>query len=392
MECSNTQLKTKNPLAIWGRYGTSLSRFRKPANKAYRIYICTIPLGALFFADRFFAWPHSLYAPFLWSIFLWSLWAVAALWLISRADVYDCVSFGIRIATFLWSAAVIPGLAGYLNKINLYSDTNDIILMYVRAPVTEEALKFLSLILIVAISPTVIKRPLGAIIIGLITGLGFSFAENYQKSYSIIEAAAFSNKYTASIDWLMQRGIAFDPWVHSLYACVTAIGIYYYFKLKNDRHVKRYILLLAFYLCAVTLHGLNNYLVTADTLIWNPRSPAVLAKIITLSLLTFIIIWGMQKEQAWFAQLVTLLKQPIVTADESRQLFTRLCRTETRLQIRRVFGREAIKAQHLLQRLQLAYVNALAEQPDKTEKADILSIELKIIEARIHLSEVQNKY
>src|SRR5690606_12120107 len=119
--------------------------------------------------------------------FLWSVWAVVALWLISRIDTYDTVPFGIRVATFSWTATVMLGMVRYLHLIPLPIIDQWASRPVLRGPLTEEALKLCAVMIIAGISPSLMRRPLSALVIGLIAGLGYAFVENYEKSFDLLE-------------------------------------------------------------------------------------------------------------------------------------------------------------------------------------------------------------
>eukprot|EP01132_Coremiostelium_polycephalum_P012674 gene12674-15489_t len=378
---STSHKEPRRFLAFWGRYGTSTSTFRKPKNWAYRTYVWSMPLWIVLLLLVKASPPSALYPVVILTLFAWLVWAMVGLWAISRADIYDAVPFGMRIALFCWASCAvyadllpntfIPPISRFLRGT-------------VVGPMIEEAIKLSGVVLVAAITPYIVKRPLGAIICGMISGLGFAFIENSDQftkdmvnSYSLFllnGRADWYHPYADIAHQIWQRGLYNTFWLHSLFAAITSLGVYWFVANRSKQGFSLRLLVLCLsYVLAVSIHGLNNALVFSQFDYDWIQPLLTVYQALTLIVLLGLVAWGIGRERRWYDEVKKSL-DGLATVDQTAALRTRTGRLKARVRVFAKDGMAAFKALAVQQRLQLAYLNAKSEisPSDNNEETDAL--------------------
>jgi len=359
-------------LAWWGWNGSAQRRFGKKGNRSYRIYLWTIFLGPLFFANVFFGWPPALYPLFGYAFLLWALWLAVALWLITRVDIYDSIPVGIRLAIVFWAGGAANGASGFLIAL-LSDDVTRTSLSLLSAVTTEEFMKFLCLLLIFGISKPIFKRPLGAIVCGFIAGIAFAFSESLKLSFSVINSAVENGEDLFLIDWVYRRGILSSPWTHSTATALSALALWAIATKLQRSKAATILLSVAFCAASVGLHFGYNSIVLGNG---NIKGIPFFMVPETITFIPFVLLtlWGIRREQMWFCNLSERL-QPYINVTDSRILLTRLCRAEARSRTRSQYGRRRAREVGILQRLQTAYANVRGDEESITSEKDKADLE-----------------
>lgn len=141
------------------------------------------------------------------------------------------------------------------------------------APLTEEFLKFMPILIIARI---VNKGRRGSTANAYAVGIGFCLMEN--TAYLMAEVA------TAGLVWVVFRGIG-TGLMHGMSATIMGIGLFH--ARKEEKH--SLLLILCSYLIAVCYHGLFNFLVQGNALV---RVVAIMMPLIT----HFVILMVVKKE------------------------------------------------------------------------------------------------
>lgn len=274
----------------------SQDRFYRPDRVGFWIYTVTITIVAAWFLYALATSTTRAEAPFLMaSLVMWSLWAAFAFWLITRIDRRMWVPTGLRFAVFAWSALMIQlsalavGLSGPMVG-ELFGRFGIVI----NAPIIEEAVKLAGVGLIATIAPSLMLRPIGVVLCGLLSGLGFAFAENWRFSIGLLQEvlgdANAMTKLSELAAWMLQRGVIDAPWGHMTYSALASVGIYYV--ARADHSVARRIAVtIGCFIGAVVLHGLNNASVSLDgSAQWAAYATISLIELATLASL---ILWAL---------------------------------------------------------------------------------------------------
>jgi RsiW-degrading membrane proteinase PrsW (M82 family) len=237
-------------------------------------------------------------APFLIaSLAMWALWATFAFWLITCVDRRAWVPAGIRVAVFAWSAIMIQLSAlavGFTGPI--IGKTFGRFGIAINAPVFEEATKLVGVILIAAITPRLMLRPVGAVLCGLLSGPGFAFAENWRFSIGLLEeelgGADAMTKLSELATWVLQRGFIDAPWGHMTYSALASVGVYYAVAHATRHPLLRIVDAGACFAAAVILHGLSNASVSLDGSA--QLAAFAVTALIELATLAYLILWAMR--------------------------------------------------------------------------------------------------
>ncbi|MDN5797897.1 MAG: PrsW family intramembrane metalloprotease [Intrasporangium sp.] len=175
------------------------------------------------------------------------------LWL----DRWEAEPGRLLVMAFLWGAVVAVAVAYILNTLSIllladsgWTDPLATGAVYV-APVVEETLKGLGVVLIYVLRRREFDGVIDGIVYAGIVGAGFAFTENI---LYLGEALSAGGPETLSATFVM-RGLM-SPFAHSLFTACTGIGVG--IAVSVQHRGARVIAVLAGWLCAVILHGIWN--------------------------------------------------------------------------------------------------------------------------------------
>lgn len=292
----------------------SQSKFYRPDRAGFWIFTVTVTVVAAWYLYALTTLTTRAEAPFLIaSLFMWALWSAVVFWLITCVDRRMWVPTGTRFAAFAWSAIMIQlsalavGLSG-----PTVAEIFGRFAIAINAPIIEEAVKLAGVGLIATIAPRLVLRPIGAVLCGLLSGLGFAFAENWRFSIGLLQEvlgdADAMTKLSELAAWVLQRGLIDAPWGHMTYSALASVGIYCVVAHADHGVAKRMALAVGCFIGAVALHGLSNASVGLDgSAQWTAYATI---SVIELATLASLIRWAMQsvteqerRPDGWSAQL-----------------------------------------------------------------------------------------
>ena len=176
------------------------------------------------------------------------------LWL----DRYEAEPARYLVFAFLWGALVAVVGAFFLNTLGLrllvdsqWTDPLETGAVYL-APVTEETLKGLGILLIYLLRRREFDGIIDGIVYGGIIGAGFAFSENILylgRAYDLYGDEGLTGTFIV-------RGLM-GPFGHPLFTALTGVGIG--IAVTSRRPLVRVLAVLGGWLCAMLLHGLWNF-------------------------------------------------------------------------------------------------------------------------------------
>lgn len=281
---------------------------------------------------------------------IWALWTWAAYWLVCRADLLEVVPTGIRLAALAWGVGCVTysgPLDGWIERsFPIDSSWSDAI----YAPPPEDGLKLIGVILIATIVPHVLRRRMGAVMVGMLVGLGFTFIENWFQANAVIAQGNVSDL----AEHMLTRA-TLGAQSHLVFAAVAALGVWY-FLAHPRRHVGwRVLVALACFIAGMLLHAAHD---AASAMI-----AVISVQVLEIGVLAALIWWARRGEREWVIE-TTAGGLPPLSAEDGRVLASRRARRSIRHEARSQSS-TAASAVTARQHTQLAYLNAIAADTDE---------------------------
>lgn len=337
----------------WTARAGSSREFGRTRNAAYWIFVGAAAVGCVMLG-----WPIlddvSTSLPKLGDVAFWALAGLGGYAIVTRADLNWSVPGKVRLAALAWGVCCVPlsqqlvGWAGGTAAVPDWWRTAG------YAPLFEEAVKLLGVVLIAFGVPAVCGRPLGALVLGMLSGLGFTIVRNLERGNEGIGAGG------ALPDVLLAHSLGPAPWAHLTCTGIAALGIWWVVAYRNRPLPTRILLAAGFFLLAVAMHILQDAF--GRTL--GRASDAAFADLLVpfgyaamqLLVLVALVLWARWRDRWWFRTLTLAGLPPVLDTAEAASLRTRGSRRRAR---RAGVTRE-------VQKTQLRYANAISDGDDST--------------------------
>lgn len=213
------------------------------------------------------------------------LLVLVCLWL----DRYEPEPRRYLVAAFGWGATAAAAIGAGLSLLLAYlTQTPELTLTTVWAPLTEEFAKGLFLVLIVGLRRQQMHGILDGIVYAALAGIGFAFTENVLYYVS----ALMTGGIPGVTGTFVLRGIV-GPFAHPLFTAAIGVGVG--IAISTRRPAVRVLAPLAGYVVAVGLHGLWNGSVVVGGL-EGFVAAYVLGMLPMLVLLVLIGVWARRRE------------------------------------------------------------------------------------------------
>ncbi|GAB97678.1 hypothetical protein KILIM_078_00100 [Kineosphaera limosa NBRC 100340] len=261
----------------------------------------------------------------------------AILWL----DRFEAEPTGYLIFTFLWGALIATTVAIVLNTSSLIMLTNVVgdaesVAAVVVAPVVEETLKGLVVLLVVWRRRREFDGVIDGIVYAGISAAGFAFAENIlYLGRAYVEMGA-----EGLVGLFVVRGLI-SPFAHPLFTMWIGVGIGY--AATRASGIGRWLAPIGGLLLAIFLHGLWNLSAVAGIEgFWS--SYLLLQVPIFLGAIGFVF-WERRREAVLIERTLRIYgRYGWLTAPEVRMLASTSARKDARVWARRAGGRRALQA------------------------------------------------
>lgn len=228
---------------------------------AFWVYVVLTLFGAVRFFPLVAAELVEFPVAALVSALLWAVYAFVLGWFVSRADIFEERSYVTIGAAFVWGAVVVTGVG-----VTASPAMADIVASFlgddlvdwvpaVAAPLVEEPLKVLGVVLLALIPATRIGSPLQGLFYGVFVGLGFQVAESFL--YTMNAASVSHGSLEVVIAMFLLRGFVGGLWSHAAYTAISGAGAGYLFG-SHGTTLRKWSVFIGMLAVAIVLHGLFN--------------------------------------------------------------------------------------------------------------------------------------
>jgi len=170
----------------------------------------------------------------------------------------------------------------------------------VVAPVTEEILKALGVVVVVLVARPQVTTVLDGIVYGAFVGLGFQVAENFVYTTDALTGGLFgAEPGHVVVDLFVLRGLELGLWSHVVYGALGGFGIAYLVVETGRSRIQRVVVCAASLLAAWGLHALWNAPFTrvpADASAWEALGVYVLKGLPALALVLVLAVLARHRE------------------------------------------------------------------------------------------------
>ena len=200
---------------------------------AFGVLAVGLPLGAWRIADALYGafgvYPRATAL----AVGLFALYAVPFLLFIASIDFLEREPPALVAAAFAWGVVVInaavPGnaaLDALLGKLTspAFAATWGPALV---APVVEEPLKLLGVVMIVLVARFQINSVVDGMVYGAVVGLGFQIMENIGYAVSAVAAAGGGDRIDPVLATFVLRGFVAGLWSHTVFTALAGAGVAY---------------------------------------------------------------------------------------------------------------------------------------------------------------------
>ncbi|MDQ3447833.1 MAG: PrsW family glutamic-type intramembrane protease [Chloroflexota bacterium] len=306
-------------------------------------------------------------AAWFFSWLLLVLWMVPVVLAIYILDQFEREPIPIMVTAFLWGAVASTGLAIVANTAWFeilqklfgaeFTQTWGPALV---APVIEETIKYLGLVLIALIASVEIDDLFDGFVYGAMVGLGFAAVENVTYFVRPVVALGGADQFGPVFQMYLLRVVFSGFYMHVLWTGLTGIGIAYYLTRRDKPRQHRLLVAAGLFLAGVSSHFVWNSPLFTSILAGNPGPVQMITFGLLkgapfLGFLAILIVLAQRRERRWFE---------IATADEAgsdvltREEVATLGNMRSRFRARRAMGHShGPGAGKLLGRLQREQIN-----------------------------------
>lgn len=228
---------------------------------AFWVYAALAVLGAIRFlplvVTKVVGHPVAAFV----SALLWSLYAAVLAWVVYRVGIFERRSRVTVIAAFLWGAVVVTGIGvtaapamADIVASALGDDLSDWV-PAIAAPLVEEPLKVLGVVLLALFPAARIASPLEGLFYGVFVGLGFQVAESFL--YTMNAASVSDGSLEVVLAMFLLRGVVGGLWSHAAFTAISGAGAGYLFG-NEGTLLRKWLVFVAALTASMVLHGLFN--------------------------------------------------------------------------------------------------------------------------------------
>ena len=298
------------------------------------------------------------------AVVVWALYAVPFVLIVIFLDLLEPEPPAFLGSAFAWGALVAAPIALVANRSAQAIMTNlwgtELTARWaaaVVAPVNEEVLKALGVVVVVLVARRQVTTVLDGIVYGAFVGLGFQVAENFVYTTDALTGGLFgAEPGQVVLDMFVLRGLELGMWSHVVYTALAGFGIAYAVVETGRGRVQRVVVCAAALLCAWGVHALWNAPFTqvpADAGPWEAWGVYAVKGLPALVLVLVLVAFARGREVAWFADELSEEDADVVTPGEQATLRTRRTRRAAVAQARSRGGTAAVRAARRLQALQV---------------------------------------
>jgi RsiW-degrading membrane proteinase PrsW (M82 family) len=313
-------------------------------------------------ADRISAAPTSS----LFALALLITWAIPLVYVIYALDLFEREPFGTLAAAFAWGSLAATALASSANVafLDLIAKLGSQSLAArwgpaIAAPIDEETLKAIGLLLLALIAATEIDTPIDGLVYGAFIGLGFQIVEDFE--YLTNPAFAGSGLSQTRVVWdlFVVRGLVGGIWSHAAYTGLVGLGIGYLVSRPDVPQPRRVVLAVLAFAGACSMHFIWNSPLLDTTFaggFWRTLiTQSVVKGLPGFLLIAWLYLRARRREALWVKRVLAAeVATGAVTPAEIEALLTFHGRRAERRAAKRLAGPRAARWMRELQRQQVA--------------------------------------
>jgi protease PrsW len=243
------------------------------------------------------------------AIVVFTLYTIPFVWFIRRRDLFEPEPPVLLGVAFGWGALVATGgaLAGNVAIAGLVAKWGGLTFAAewtaaIAAPITEEVLKTLGVVVIAVLVKRAIGSTLDGMVYGAMVGLGFQVVENVVYCFNAIFLSGGESEVVPVVQMFVARGLLSGLWSHAMYSGLAGAGVGYAVSRRHAPMGRRVGAALAAFGAAFALHFLwNSPLLTSSFGSGWGILVAILVKgFLGLSIFTVVYRVAKRTDRAWF--------------------------------------------------------------------------------------------
>lgn len=373
-------------------------RLRRPA---YWLFVACLVYG-LIELGRVLSPDYGDIATALWaSIGVNAVLAAVFLDILARLDLFEREPPTVRAAAMLWGGLAGVAFAMLANNAALVVLAELTDAQWARtwgppivAPLNEEWLKALGVVLLVLIVREHFDRSIDGLIYGALVGLGFQVVENL--TYAINFAVLNPNSDVAgALNVTFARVLSAGPWSHPLYTGAAGLGIAFFVTQTRRRLSTRWGVLIGLYALAMGMHGFWNLPMPSSM----PPALAIALTygkgLIILGLFFMLYHFAARAEWHWFVTTMSDQDETVITTEDLTEMRSLRSRRKARKRAHNRWGKRSANLIRQLHR-ELVSLAALVARDQRRGEAvpdgpDVAAVKRNIAAIRAELAEAKAK-
>jgi RsiW-degrading membrane proteinase PrsW (M82 family) len=373
-------------------------RLRRPA---YWLFVACLVYGLLELG-RVLSPDYGDIATALWvSIGINVVLAIFFLDILDRLDLFEREPPSVRAAAMCWGGLAAVAFAMLANNAALTVLAELTNAQWARtwgpaiiAPLNEEWLKALGVVLLVLIVREHFDRSIDGLIYGALVGLGFQVVENL--TYAINFAVLNPNSdVTGALSVTFARVLTAGPWSHPLYTGAAGLGIAFFVTQTRRRLSTRWGVAIGLYALAMGMHGFWN-LPLPSSMPVALAIPLSYGKGLFILALFFVLYhFAARAEWHWFVTTMSDQDEHVITTADLTEMRSLRSRRKARRHAHRRWGKPAAQLLRQLQRELVNLATLVARDQRRGEPVsdgpDVAAVKRNIAAIRAELAEAKAK-
>lgn len=373
-------------------------RLRRPA---YWLFVACLVYG-LIELGRVLSPDYGDIATALWaSIGVNAVLAAVFLDILARLDLFEREPPTVRAAAMLWGGLAGVAFAMLANNAALVVLAELTDAQWARtwgppivAPLNEEWLKALGVVLLVLIVREHFDRSIDGLIYGALVGLGFQVVENL--TYAINFAVLNPNSDVAgALNVTFARVLSAGPWSHPLYTGAAGLGIAFFVTQTRRRLSTRWGVLIGLYALAMGMHGFWNLPMPSSM----PPALAIALTygkgLIILGLFFMLYHFAARAEWHWFVTTMSDQDETVITTEDLTEMRSLRSRRKARKRAHNRWGKRSANLIRQLHRELVSLATLVARDQRRGEAVpdgpDVAAVKRNIAAIRAELAEAKAK-
>ncbi|MFD0557788.1 RsiW-degrading membrane proteinase PrsW (M82 family) [Stackebrandtia endophytica] len=361
--------------------------FYQPRRPMFWVYVGLMSIGGFNLAMLLFKYLELAPIALAISMVINAVLAWLFLKLINWIDLFEREPLSLLVAGMGWGGIVATGFAIHAND-QLITAVMKLDLddwgAAIAAPIDEELLKLIGVIVVMVIGRAYIHRAMDGLILGMMCGVGFEVVENIL--YGVQSAIADVNSDVAAAVTTGLARLTFGVGGHLIFTGISGFGVGYVMTRRDKSILNRFGVAFGLFAVAWGLHFLWD--APFEGLITGPllKYPILLIAIFLLYR------YAIRREWDWFSRTMAGQPDEVITKNEITAMRTLRGRRKARRKARRDGGMLKKRQLRYLQDAQLGLAIALDRSDDPDKDPAVAARREDIMVAREALTQPLTRY